>query len=195
MRNLYRSLTIIIFLSIGVFAQSLGTAGSISGVVTDPNGAIVSGASVTLSNALTGYTRTVTTAVDGSYRFNDIPPNNYTLRISATSFGIATQAVNVRSTVPMNMPVALTLANATATVDIQENETIVENVPTTHVDVDASELRRLPLSSPGNGLSDAVTMKSPGVVADSNGFFHPLGDHAQTQFTIDNQPITDQQSK
>ncbi|MEP6848293.1 MAG: TonB-dependent receptor, partial [Acidobacteriota bacterium] len=42
---------------------------------------------------------------------------------------------------------------------------------------------------------DAVTMKSPGVVADSNGFFHPLGDHAQTQFTIDNQPITDQQSK
>ena len=36
---------------------------------------------------------------------------------------------------------------------------------------------------------------SPGVVADSNGFFHPIGDHAQTQFSIDNQPITDQQSR
>jgi hypothetical protein len=33
------------------------------------------------------------------------------------------------------------------------------------------------------------------VVADSNGFFHPVGDHAQTQFSIDNQPITDQQSR
>ena len=33
------------------------------------------------------------------------------------------------------------------------------------------------------------------VVADSNGFFHPLGDHAQTSFSIDGQPISDQQSK
>ena len=38
-------------------------------------------------------------------------------------------------------------------------------------------------------------LASPGVVADSNGFFHPVGDHAQTQFSIDNQPITDQQSR
>src|SRR5262249_18538370 len=45
------------------------------------------------------------------------------------------------------------------------------------------------------GLSDAVTLAAPGVVADSNGFFHPLGDHAQTTIAIDNQPISDQQSK
>jgi hypothetical protein len=32
-------------------------------------------------------------------------------------------------------------------------------------------------------------------VADSNGFFHPVGDHAQAQFSIDNQPVTDQQSR
>ena len=38
-------------------------------------------------------------------------------------------------------------------------------------------------------------MASPGVVADSNGFFHPVGDHAQTQFSIDNQPVSDQQSR
>src|SRR5207245_8610114 len=40
-----------------------------------------------------------------------------------------------------------------------------------------------------------ITLASPGVVADSNGFFHPVGDHAQTQFSIDNQPVTDQQSR
>ena len=40
-----------------------------------------------------------------------------------------------------------------------------------------------------------ITLASPGVVADSNGFFHPVGDHAQTQFAIDNQPVTDQQSR
>jgi hypothetical protein len=40
-----------------------------------------------------------------------------------------------------------------------------------------------------------ITLASPGVVADANGFFHPIGDHAQTQFSIDNQPVTDQQSR
>ena len=40
-----------------------------------------------------------------------------------------------------------------------------------------------------------ITLAAPGVVSDSNGFFHPIGDHAQTQFSIDNQPVTDQQSR
>ena len=44
-------------------------------------------------------------------------------------------------------------------------------------------------------MNQVITLASPGVVADSNGFFHPIGDHAQTQFSIDNQPITDQQSR
>src|SRR5260370_17440517 len=38
-------------------------------------------------------------------------------------------------------------------------------------------------------------LSSGAVAADSNGFFHPLGDHAQTSFSIDGQPISDQQSK
>src|SRR5262249_57690599 len=55
-------------------------------------------------------------------------------------------------------------------------------------------LDKLPLTG-SLGLNDAITLASPGVVTDSNGFFHPVGDHAQTQFSIDNQPITDQQSR
>src|SRR5262249_53178358 len=46
-----------------------------------------------------------------------------------------------------------------------------------------------------SGLSDAVTFSAPGVVADSNGFFHSLGDHAQSSIALDNQPISDQSSK
>ena len=40
-----------------------------------------------------------------------------------------------------------------------------------------------------------MTLASPGVAADSNGLFHGLGDHASNSFSIDGQPITDQQSK
>src|SRR5262249_38322091 len=45
------------------------------------------------------------------------------------------------------------------------------------------------------GLSDAITYNTGGVAADANGFFHPMGDHAQVSFVIDGQPISDQQSK
>src|SRR5258707_8603761 len=45
------------------------------------------------------------------------------------------------------------------------------------------------------GLNAVIMKASPGVVSDSNGFFHAVGDHAQTQFSIDNQPVTDQQSR
>jgi hypothetical protein len=72
---------------------------------------------------------------------------------------------------------------------------VIENVPTTHTDVDQNLFSKLPVRSPGSGLSEIITLAAPGVVADSNGFFHPLGDHAQTSYSIDNQPISDQQSK
>ena len=44
-------------------------------------------------------------------------------------------------------------------------------------------------------MSSLVTLASPGVAADSNGLFHGLGDHAENSFSVDGQPITDQQSK
>jgi hypothetical protein len=72
---------------------------------------------------------------------------------------------------------------------------MIENVPSTHVDVDKSLIDRLPVRQPGNGLTDVVTLAAPGVVADSNGFMHPLGDHAEVNMSLDNQPISDQQSK
>src|SRR5205814_6106630 len=63
-----------------------------------------------------------------------------------------------------------------------------------HTDIDQSLIAKLPLEA-SSGLNQVITMASPGVVADPNGFFRAIGDHAQTQFSIDNQPITDQQSR
>jgi hypothetical protein len=178
-------------------AQSLGTAGTVSGVVVDPNGAVVPNANVTISNPVTGYTRTLTTDADGSFRFLDVPPNTYQLSLSANGFVDQRQTINVRTTVPINLRVPLTVGAAAETVTVQgvSPADVLENVPSTHTDVDQSLIRKLPVNSPGNGLSDVVTLAAPGVVADSNGFFHPLGDHAQAQIALDNQPISDQQSK
>jgi hypothetical protein len=196
MIRIFSFFVLILIFSISAFSQALGSAGTISGTVIDPNGALVPGANVTLSNSVTGYSKTVATSDEGSYAFNDVPPNTYTLRVAATGFGSASQTVVVRSSVPMQIPaISLALSGSTATVDVSGAAVEVENISSTHTDVDQSLISRLPLSSPGNGLSEAVTLTSPGVVADSNGFFHPLGDHAQSQISLDNQPITDQQSK
>src|SRR5260370_33651477 len=54
---------------------------------------------------------------------------------------------------------------------------------------------KLPAVDPGAGLAQALVYSTGGVAADANGFFHPLGDHAQVSFVVDGQPISDQQSK
>lgn len=179
-----------------VQAQGLG-AGTIEGVVLDPNNAAVPNANVTITNPVTGYTRSVTSDTDGSFRFDNIPPNQYHLSVTASGFNVATQDVSVRTSVPISLKLPLTVGGAAAsvTVSTMEASDLLENVPSTHTDVDQTLMARLPVRSPGNGLSDVVTLAAPGVVADSNGFFHPLGDHAQTSISLDNQPISDQQSK
>ena len=54
---------------------------------------------------------------------------------------------------------------------------------------------KIPLESQSSSVSSLVTLASPGIAADSNGLFHGLGDHAENSFSVDGQPITDQQSK
>ncbi|HYR77896.1 MAG TPA: TonB-dependent receptor [Pyrinomonadaceae bacterium] len=176
-------------------AQALN-AGTVTGIVTDPNSAVVPNATVTIANAVTGYTRTTTTDAEGAFRFSDVPPNNYQLKASAPGFSSEQQSLAVRTSVPISVKIPLSVSTASETVTItSDTAQALENTSTTHTDVDQSLITRLPVRSVGSGLSDVVTLAAPGVVADSNGFFHPLGDHAQTSYSIDNQPVSDQQSK
>jgi hypothetical protein len=177
-------------------AQSLG-AGTISGTVSDPNGAVVPAATVTIENPITGYKRTTNSEADGTFRFNDVPPNNYQVSVAASGFDTNQQTVSVRTAVPISLKIALTLQGASAVVNVSDVKAsdVLQNIPTSKTDIDQSQISRLPASDPGSGLSNIVTLSAPGVVADSNGFFHPLGDHAQTTISLDNQPISDQQSK
>jgi hypothetical protein len=157
----------------------------------------VQGADVTIANPVTGYTRTVTSDADGAFRFDNVPPNSYQLSVSASGFNVSTQSLTVRTSVPISVKIPLTVGGTAVSVTVStiNASDVLENVPSTHTDVDQTLMQRLPVRSPGNGLSDVVTLAAPGVVADSNGFFHPLGDHAQTSISLDNQPISDQQSK
>jgi hypothetical protein len=90
---------------------------------------------------------------------------------------------------------SLALAGGQTSVTVEGALDALETNPSAHVDVDRSQMLKIPASDPGGGLSQAIIYSTGGVAADGNGFFHPLGDHAQASFLIDGQPISDQQSK
>ena len=71
----------------------------------------------------------------------------------------------------------------------------MENDTSLHTDIDRNLIEKLPLESSSSSVSSLVTLSTPGVAADSNGLFHGLGDHASNSFSVDGQPISDQQSK
>jgi hypothetical protein len=171
-------------------------SGTIEGTIVDSTGAVVVGATIEIRNPLTGFQQTAVSDSMGMFRFTNVPFNPYHLQVTQQGFSPAAQDVNVRSTVPVPVKVEMSVANIAESVSVEAGAgDLLENVPYAHADVNITTLDKLPTFSPGAGLSDAITLSSPGVVADSNGFFHPLGDHAQTSFAIDGQPISDQQSK
>ena len=175
--------------------QAQSNSGSISGAVTDPSGAVVPGATVTVENPVSGYLRTAKTDSTGRFQFSNLPFNPYHVTAAATGFGGVAQDADVRSAVPVNVNVALKVAGASTTVTVEGSEDLLENDSTFHTDVDRGLFQKLPLESQSSSLSSLVTLASPGVAADSNGLFHGLGDHASNSFSVDGQPITDQQSK
>jgi carboxypeptidase family protein/TonB-dependent receptor-like protein len=197
-RNL-RSLAVFAFFMITstlIHAQGVGNSATISGTVLDPTGAVVPKATVEIHNVVSGLSRSTTTDTMGNFSFVNVPYNPYHLSVDATGFSPYSQDVDVRSSVTTNVKVNLTLAGQVSTLTVEAaGGDLIETESTSHTDVDRDLFDKLPLESASSSLSSLVTLASPGVAADSNGLFHGLGDHAENSFSVDGQPITDQQSK
>ena len=183
----------VFLLTYGVAAQS--TSGVIAGTVTDPTGAVIPGATVTIDNPVSGYTRTATTDPAGKFSFPNLPFNPYRLAVTQTGFIPASQHIQVSTAVPVSVTIRMNIGTANTTVEVEAPPDLTESDPNFHTDVDRAMINRLPVESPSSQLSSIVTELSPGVAADSNGLLHGLGDHNETSFSVDGQPITDQQSK
>ena len=177
-----------------VQAQS-GNSTNVTGTVTDPSGAVIPGAAVTIHNPVSGFERTTNTDASGNFAIANVPFNPYHMTVSATGFAAYAQDIDVRSSVPIAVKISLQLAGSSSTVTVEAAGDLLETDSTFHTDVDRALFDRLPLESASSSVSSLVTLSTPGVAADSNGLFHGLGDHAENSFSVDGQPITDQQSK
>lgn len=185
---------------LGIFVFSTAawsqSSGSIEGVVKDSTGGVVPGATVEIHNPVTAYDRSVVTDASGMFRFTNVPFNPYHLTVMKGGFDAFTADIDVRSLVAASVPVALKVAGTSASVDVTERGAdLVEVDPIAHTDIDRALFDKLPLESVSSSISSLVTLTTPGVAADSNGFMHGLGEHQENQYSVDGQSITDQQSK
>ncbi len=174
--------------------QAQSASGTIAGTVTDGSGAVIPGATVTIENPVSGLKRTAKTDAGGQYKFTNLPFNAYHLSAQATGFSQFTTDVPVHSAVAVSPDIKMQVGGASTTVTVTGDD-LVETDTSLHSDIDRNLIEKLPLESSSSSVSSLVTLSTPGVSADSNGLFHGLGDHASNSFSVDGQPITDQQSK
>lgn len=175
-----------------VVAQT--NSGVLSGTVADPQGAVIPGANVTVVNPVSGLVRTARADNAGHFLFTNLPFNSYHLTVQAAGFTAAAKDADVASTVPVVLQIALKVEGGDTSINVTA-EDLTSDDPTFRTPVDRGLFERVPLESQSSTLSSLVTLASPGVAADSNGLFHGLGDHASNSFSVDGQPISDQQSK
>ncbi len=146
-------------------AQSILT-GDIVGTVTDPSGAVVSGATVTLSSVDTGSMQTAKTGSTGAFRFPLVKPGQYKLSVTATGFRTTTQTISASVSAVTTANLQLQLGQGTETVEVSGAAPLIEtenaNISTTY---GAAQVENLP--NGGNDIT-AFAYSAPGVLMNTS---------------------------
>src|SRR5258708_14365678 len=143
----------IIFFSLNIsalWAQS--NSGIVSGTVTDPIGAVIPGAVVSISNPVSGYSRSVPTDSAGHFQFTNLPLNSYHLTATAKGFAPVAQDAHVTSSIPVTTTIALKVKGSSTSVTV-EAEDLLNNDPTAHTTINRNLFNKLPLESQPSSLT------------------------------------------
>jgi hypothetical protein len=114
-------------LASGAAVWSQTVQGVITGTITDPTGAVVPNATVTITNVGTNISQSTTTGGDGSYRFPLVPPGTYTVEIKATNFAtvrVSGVVVEASQTIPFNRQ--LEMAKAQQVIEVTADIPLVQ---------------------------------------------------------------------
>jgi len=106
-RKLFWMLTALCLLIFSAAHAVQAQSAAISGTVTDPSGGVVPNATVTIHNAVSGLERSTTTDSSGTFTFPNVPFNPYHLSVNAKGFTSYAQDVEIRSSVPLSVPITL----------------------------------------------------------------------------------------
>ncbi len=170
-RNLHRAGTILLallfltFFTVGAWTQSI-VSGEINGTVTDPSGAVVPGASVTLKSNDTGATQTATTNGTGAYRFPFLKPGSYTVSINQSGFQKVVQTVQVSVGQSTRSDLRLSVGQSSQTVEVTAQTPIIQtDNGNTQTSFNTAEIESLP--TPGGDIT-YVAQTAPGVAINAS---------------------------
>jgi hypothetical protein len=145
-------------------AQAQQTLGAITGVVTDPGGAILPGTTVTAVNTGTGLKRTQTAGSNGFYEFQNLPIGTYTLTFTLAGFEVEkVPSITVQADRTITLPAQLKVGAVSDSVTVDASP-LLNAVDTTNGYVlDKAQLEAIPLTT---GSFTGVAILSPGVNAE-----------------------------
>ena len=118
----FATLALLLLSSAAVCAQTTISTGSIVGTVTDPQGALVAGAKVTITDKATGQVITTSTTSAGAYASGSLIPSRYVVRVEAQGFRTTEETIAVEVAVTATGNLKLQLGQAGQVVEVQATE-------------------------------------------------------------------------
>jgi hypothetical protein len=160
-----------LLLSSVAFAQTTVAQGSIQGSVTDPTGAVVNGAKITITHKATGQVSTTTSSSSGAYSSGGLIPGDYVVRVEAAGFKTTQLPVVVQIAVTASGNVRLEVGQGSTVVEVQGSAVTVNTEQATVQGVLTSEqIDRMPVD--GRNFLDLAQLE-PGVQIQDGAVFDP----------------------
>jgi outer membrane receptor protein involved in Fe transport len=157
-------------LGLSLLASAQTSRGTVTGTVTDPNQAIVPGATVNLTNIATQVTRTTTSNEEGIYRFDAVDLGTYRITFSLTGFGALEKTnivVNANQTATVDAALQLGAQEVSVDVFAEAGTTLQMEAPVRGGNISEVQVTELPFAG-RNPVALALTL--PGVSSNRGGF-------------------------
>jgi hypothetical protein len=157
------SIFLVIYFAFSLTSSAQTSRGTITGIITDQNGAVVQGANILLTNTATKTERSTTTNEEGLFRFDAVDLGDYSLKASASGFGTVTKTniiINANNISQIDFQLSPTGVDTTVNVSADAASQLQLETPLRGGNIDDVEIRELPFSS-RNPVSLALTI--PGV--------------------------------
>jgi len=164
--------------------------GKVVGTSTDPTGARVPKAQVTLQNPLTGRRLQDVTDDEGRFQFENIPYGSYALQVTAPGFRASQQVINVRSNVPVQVAVQLQVGAAGAQVLVEGAALLENETPRSEIVIDESAIKLAPTVVRRDQLQ-ALISTTPGWNTENDGLMHIRGVDDGALFVVNGVPMPD----